>query len=128
MHAGRNHGRLGAAPFGRLPGRTSLFRFAGGALGCAMVTNGRRGVKVLRTSRTPMRRSCENRTPGRLLDAYRRVMIRPVDTQEEVRNMAPQLVQRAVQAVTVGGMLAEERLRSGVTFFPMGERFTTDPY
>ena len=41
---------------------------------------------------------------------------------------AGQFVQRVVQEVALRGILAEERIKTGVTFFPMGEKFYADPY
>jgi pimeloyl-[acyl-carrier protein] synthase len=41
---------------------------------------------------------------------------------------APQFVQKALQAVAVGAILGEERLRTGVTFYPMGDGYVADPY
>ncbi len=41
---------------------------------------------------------------------------------------ATQLVQRGVQEVAVRAILAAERIQTGATFYPMGERFHADPY
>src|ERR1700674_4487681 len=41
---------------------------------------------------------------------------------------AQQLVQGAIQAVAIRAILGVERLRIGVTFYPMGDRYVTDPY
>jgi cytochrome P450 len=41
---------------------------------------------------------------------------------------AGQFVQRVIQEVALRGILAEERIKTGVTFFPMGDSFYADPY
>ena len=38
------------------------------------------------------------------------------------------VVQRAIQEVALRGILAEERIKTGVTFYPMGDAFYADPY
>jgi len=41
---------------------------------------------------------------------------------------ASELLQQGIQTVALRGILAVERVQTGVTFFPMGERFYADPY
>ena len=41
---------------------------------------------------------------------------------------ATELVQRGVQEMAVRAILAAERIQTGATFYPMGERFHADPY
>jgi cytochrome P450 len=41
---------------------------------------------------------------------------------------ASELLQQTVQGVAIRGMLAAERVQTGATFFPMGERYHENPY